>query len=815
MSEDSPERVPELLFPPSGSEWISSDIWLDVVGRKARGLSIFPAAWQPPFVVLTSATFDWWRNDARGREETLQRAADMIERTARRWRQRWPRGLILRSSASTETLEDRGTHETRRLAGDFRNSQIADALERIFEAFLLQGHSGRLAIIAQALANEGSLGHLSNERRVSKTVNQWRWERIFPDSDWGRLNSQRDRVPDEAKSLTGTRPQLVRMFGAVGRWITLLNRGPAHVEWAYDGVCLWLLQLDFEHERPDGGVDPHQWFRDTDYEPSGVLPPNSLFSPVILGATAGPWRKIENLRQFLVDRSDPYPALISITGDRLLEYLAVKRGELKSELDSFAHGRLVCRTDCRTQGVSRENLPRTHTVSSSIALDEMVRFLEALGETGAPPSDVCFIAHKFIPARAGAWVKADPGSQIVVVDSLWGVPDGLQYLPHDTFQYDIRLRTITAERLRYKPYFIQEGEDGTWQELRVRRSLARGRSLSAADVALIAETSHRIAARAERPILIMWFCGVPAHLGIGRNLPWFSMPAVVAPQLSTRVSPRWPRVTLRNAEDVEHAQSSDVSKSILVLEPELHFFRDDKRFLSEVINLAKKSGCPVQISGSTLAHAYYQLEKEGIAVVPLDDAGRSRARNRRSFDKLVRDGIPNHIAHRGELVVQSRLPRSELRHALVAKLLEEAQELLDATDPDDVKAELADLLEVVRGLASVTGVKWLEVESQAEEKRSRRGGFEAGAVLVETASPTPDRTTQRVPSLVNLRKLARVKVEEQRISISFNALLAGWREGVEFQVQGRRFGVRLTRDGIIIDTSPNEKQTTEQLPLPL
>jgi hypothetical protein len=50
--------------------------------------------------------------------------------------------------------------------------------------------------------------------------------------------------------------------------------------------------------------------------------------------------------------------------------------------------------------------------------------------------------------------------------------------------------------------------------------------------------------------------------------------------------------------------------------------------------------------------------------------------------------------------LQSRLKPSEMRHALAAKLLEE---LLDATDPDEVKAEFADLLEVIRALADLRG----------------------------------------------------------------------------------------------------------------
>jgi hypothetical protein len=51
---------------------------------------------------------------------------------------------------------------------------------------------------------------------------------------------------------------------------------------------------------------------------------------------------------------------------------------------------------------------------------------------GATPNEVCFIFHKFIPAIGAAWALAKPDQQVVRVDSLWGLPDGLQYLPHDS-----------------------------------------------------------------------------------------------------------------------------------------------------------------------------------------------------------------------------------------------------------------------------------------------------------------------------------------------------------------------------------------------
>ena len=770
---------------------------INLVGRKAHGLSLFPPSWCPPFSVLTSLAYGSWAKGGEASRLVLSQAAVAIESISRAWRQHWPRGLILRSSADTETLEDRGANQSLRLVADFDAVHIEEALRSIFHAFTGRAASGQLAVIVQPLASERSMGHLSNERRVSKTVNQWHWERLSPDTDQGRVNSQRDHIPKMSASLSAQPKGLVRLFGSVGKWVTGLGHGPAHLEWIYDGQTLWLLQIDFENDWPDNGINPQLWLREADHAPSGELPLNSILTAVCLDPSELPntWRKIENVKQFAVSRPDPFPPIVQIVGDRFLRAFANNRKALETELETFAHGRVVCRTDCKTDGVSRENLPRTNTVSSKSAVDHMQKFLDRMGKVGAPASDVCFLAHKFIPARSGAWASADPGSTIVRVDALWGVPDGLQYLPHDTFDVDIRMRSLIAERLRYKPRFIQECSDGSWQELKVRRALGRRQSLSAADAVEVAIASHEIASRAGKPLLIMWFCGIPSILDIGTNLPWFSMPPNRTSTLvGNTISPRWPRTVLRSMADVEAAHISGVARTILVLEPEIVLFRDEK-FLADVISLAKRDNCPVQLAGSSLAHAHYQLEKSGVTVVPADGPTRSRVRGRRSFSKLVRDEVPSQIAGRGEMVAQSRLPRSEMRRALAAKLIEEMHELLSATDPDDVKGELADLLEVVRAMASVTGVDWSDVETVAEEKRRRRGGFEDGAVLVETEWPASDRRINRAPPMVTLRGIGKVQSAGRGRVVSYNALLAS-SNGVDIELDSLTIRMSLSRDGV-------------------
>jgi predicted house-cleaning noncanonical NTP pyrophosphatase (MazG superfamily) len=781
------------------------------VGRKARGLSLFPPAWRPPYFVLSADAYANWQL---GANDVLSEAAAAIVEASRDWHDHWPRGLILRSSADSETLEDRGANVSLRLAADFSAPQIEEKLQLIFSSFRDRGDVGRLAIVVQPLVGEGWMGHLSNERRVSKTVNQWHWELFSPDVNEGRLNSQRDKTPDISKPLDVSQKSLIRTFGAVGRWITQLGLGPAHIEWAHDGSILWLLQIDFERDQPDDGVDPNAWLREIDHQPTGELLPGSPFVQLNLDpeAAASPWRKIENVKRFAQIHPEAYPRLVAIAGDSVSEALNNDRSILEDNLEAFAHGRVVCRTDCKASDVSRENLPRTNTVSSKDAVKHLEKFLERMENAGAKHSDVCFLIHKFIPAKAGAWAKADPKSQIVRIDSLWGVPDGLQYLPHDTFEVDVNRKQVLSERLRYKPRFIQECADGSWQELKVRRAQGRARSLPTSDAVAISAISLEIAKQAGKPLLIMWFCGIPSGLGIGTNLPWFSMPPnPSASFLENAVSPRWPRKVLRSLEDVEAAISLDASKNVLVLEPSVSLFRDES-FLLQVIRLAKRDGCPVELAGSTLAHAHYQLEKAGVSVVPADGAIRQRARGRRIFSKLVRDEIPAQIAQGGEVVVRSYLPRSEMRQALAAKLMEEAQELLDATDPDDVKMELADLLEVVHALARVTGVDWTEVEIAASEKRERRGGFDDGAVLVETELPAADRNSQRAPPVVTLRNLGKVISESHRGMVPYNALFAT--EKVEIVMGGRQIQIRLTKDGIILEAGDLISAPSTQLNLP-
>lgn len=92
------------------------------------------------------------------------------------------------------------------------------------------------------------------------------------------------------------------------------------------------------------------------------------------------------------------------------------------------------------------------------------------------------------------------------------------------------------------------------------------------------------------------------------------------------------------------------------------------------------------------------------------------------YRKLVRDRIPEVIQSEGRRPVTRVLDETSYRQALLAKLIEEAQEASHAT-AGDLPGELADVLEVLRALTVTAGISWPQLLALAEDKRSRRGGF--------------------------------------------------------------------------------------------
>ena len=95
---------------------------------------------------------------------------------------------------------------------------------------------------------------------------------------------------------------------------------------------------------------------------------------------------------------------------------------------------------------------------------------------------------------------------------------------------------------------------------------------------------------------------------------------------------------------------------------------------------------------------------------------------RTSYDKLVRDRIPEIIRASGRSCAVVAMEEEAYRRALREKLVEEAQEAAQAT-PEHLVTELADLSEVVDALLAAYGVKREAVQAEQQRRRAERGGF--------------------------------------------------------------------------------------------
>lgn len=97
----------------------------------------------------------------------------------------------------------------------------------------------------------------------------------------------------------------------------------------------------------------------------------------------------------------------------------------------------------------------------------------------------------------------------------------------------------------------------------------------------------------------------------------------------------------------------------------------------------------------------------------------------KQYNKLVRDLIPEVIKEDGKECDIVIAEKEELAELLELKLQEEVNEYL----ADKNLEELADVMEVLFGLASNLGYSEEDLLKKREEKLKARGGFKKGIVL--------------------------------------------------------------------------------------
>lgn len=93
------------------------------------------------------------------------------------------------------------------------------------------------------------------------------------------------------------------------------------------------------------------------------------------------------------------------------------------------------------------------------------------------------------------------------------------------------------------------------------------------------------------------------------------------------------------------------------------------------------------------------------------------------FNKLIRDKLPARMREQGIILHSAQLPAEEYLKQLKRKILEEAQEVIDSDDDDELTIELADLMEVIYAIADCRGISKEKIESERLVKREINGKF--------------------------------------------------------------------------------------------
>jgi predicted house-cleaning noncanonical NTP pyrophosphatase (MazG superfamily) len=718
----------------------SPGVSVDVVGTKGWGLLQLPLNWTPPFVVLTQALHTEWIGLGEAAARELLTGIVMNSPAIAAFTS-GDSELLVRSSAVDEALTDRGQFESYRTSPGALD--LVDTIETSWKTHSdsSDGLVSALPLVIQPHVSCVLAGHMSNERRVSRRHDSWLIEilnrdgalidseRVQPDSpdrltlDPIRVRSMRD-IPKALRSVPTQRPR------SPGN-----QPGRRHYEWVWDGSRVWIVQCDFEITIV-GEAPNSKWTRTT----SSAMPTCS--SLIDSSATNGAWHKTRCVDTF---QSCGFPTarLLVLQDPEILGQL--ERGivgeAVAADVESLAQLPLVVRTDI-ADSVNRSTvlLPRTETCTSA---EDVFKFLLAttrqFHHEGLKANEYCFLLHRFIPARSGAYSMGAPGKRMVRVDGIWGLPDGLLFSPCDSFEVDVVTSTVTWRKPRCKETYLDFDDAGTWFTARSGSTWDWAPSLQDDEVVAIALQTFAVAEREQSQVEVMHFVGVHEYTLLPPVLPWYFRNAAdyenPVPSKNVARLPL-PYVTIRMPDDLERAtqklggRGSETKQSIRLM-PFPEFVRDNE-FLDAVADLALELGLPIRLEGSILAHAYYMLTKRGVRVFMMDLEGPPAGQGLQVFEKLVRDDIPGAIEKGGERALVRRATAAELLPLLKRKALEESLELMEARELSDTIEEAADVFEVLRAIMHVLAVPVDELIRRADEKRETRGGFDEGKVLEAT-----------------------------------------------------------------------------------
>jgi hypothetical protein len=564
-----------------------------VVGTKASGLERLPRGWTPPYLALGSAFADAWRRSRSVRaaltdeERTaLARLVDVAQRRETR--------LIVRSDSASEIVHP-GRQRTRVSDADF-DSAIS-AIRRTMNEL---GRSGRP--IVQVAIEPSMLGLLSNERRITRTESRFLAEGFLDGRPirWLRPRSIRARRALRAGSVTNVIEMLEHVLARLEESGQRLR-----IEWAWDGERVWILQADNELSPPD---PPSRGYLDS--APARV----SEF----LELPGTDFRGVKTRRTATLSLLGlPAPPLAASADEN--GQSAMRR--LEAMLRRFKGRSFVVRTDVLPEKYQEPLLLPTSAPASTF--DEVkawaLKTSRLLSDRGLRDEEWAFIASELIPARVSAWASAKPNSRACVIDALWGFPDGLLHLAHDTFLLD---GASEQRRIAHKPACLLPGTAG-WRYAKVPAPLDWLPTLASSELRQIAEWTRTVAKHVDDSVQLMFLARVGGRRGPRGIYPFYF---TTLPSANRSHAPQRTRneITIERPTDLWQLNPARVRPTAdgIRLAPASDLLRDPE-FLHQVGKAAAAANVPISFHGSVLGHAFHLLASAGAVVIPSGDVPQS------------------------------------------------------------------------------------------------------------------------------------------------------------------------------------------------
>ncbi len=779
----------------SGINTIDAEqITIDRVGEKAFGLASLPPKWTLPFFVVSDELFDSYvKNQS---DDSLMLAWEsLIQTAAAQCKIASDDQIIVRSNARSEGLEDRGKF----ISVEGTLQEWPQLVQRCFDDFIEQEgiENVHMPVIVQKRATILARGHISNERRVAEEIRDWRGEFELTNPPWFFSISLR-KWRKKANTASYLNSMLmcpsdrdIRTALTIPCTWATEARVRVHFEWVYDGDYVYVVQAD--EEKSSNGLNPTKI--NCNLEKKNI---DTVGFPCCLRPL-----KVEDMERYRNYAKIQNPLLYQRLGlstaplyildnNYVLKSLAngVVPSALELDLQILTSQSLIIRTDISTnKKEERQLLPRTDSIRTSGDARKWLceKCVELLEESQKSP---IFIFHNYIPAISSAFAYASPGDKLVRIEALWGLPEGLYYYSHDKHLVDTKTTDLskmacdnfTVRNFRnYKKYFVLPTEGGKWEVQCLTPPYDWNAAIPYESwVKEIAYNTRRIAEEEKKSISVMWFVGVDKSKYGCDVFPWYHEPyeynaGLETPRNKLSFEKTVTVHTLKDLDELERfkeASSSNI-RNIQIQPTDATFLRD-RCIIDRIGLIAKELGANILLEGGTLSHAYYQLIRTG-AKVEVRHSFEKRPQS--EYNKLVRDRIPEKIEKNGEEAVTAELGKELFSSLLKRKLVEEALEVLDSEDDENIISELADILEVFDGILSQHQIDLKTVLDQKEKKRNKVGGFEKGIYLKKTTGrnssgegkilvdKAPVNTEQRISKSTDLRRYPNANESLTRIKV--------------------------------------------------